>query len=450
MDMWLFRTHYPPIIVFLPPLPKETTLDAFVAKCQATLAEALAAVPPLAGRFVVNAGGHLAVDCNDEGIHLRVAEANCPLPQRLASGLTINGTEQLHFEVPGTGGNVPLLLMQITRFQDDRLCISMGFHHTFTYGYGAFAFCKYWMHLMRGEKPPYKLEYARLKCVEASGCPVIALEHPTMGNTPFMPFSKTVKDLLGFAAFCAVFPVIPRSLLYTATVYHRFHFPTAQLKELKAEVNQGLPAGDFVSTNDAVCALLWRGITNARELAKQTPAQVTHCVFAMNGRNIVPDLPEGYVGNVHIPNRTEGVTAAELCEQPVSWSAKLIRNVVKRASPQFVQDMVDWVSAQPNIDSVGPRTDHHLGPDVVISSVSGLPLSELDFGFGRPLSLGVAKYSVPFDGFVLVTSYGAGFCADVSVLGPTMEALLADDDISRFTWAPVGRAEYCEGDEWLD
>lgn len=123
---------------------------------------------------------------------------------------------------------------------------------------------------------------------------------------------------------------------------------------------------------------------------------------------------------------------------------------MKRADPQFVQDMVDWVSAQPDIDTVGPQTDHHLGPDVVISSVSELPLSEMDFGFGRPLSLGAARYSVPFDGFVLVTSYGDGVCADVSVLGPTMDALLADGDVSRFTWAPVGQDEYSEGDEWLD
>lgn len=55
------------------------------------------------------------------------------------------------------------------------MCIFMAMHHTFTDGYGAFAFCNYWMRLMRGEEPPYKLVYERPKCVEVIHAPLSCL-----------------------------------------------------------------------------------------------------------------------------------------------------------------------------------------------------------------------------------------------------------------------------------
>lgn len=57
----------------------------------------------------------LNIDCNDVGVQLRVAEASKPLPEDIASGATLDGTEPFFFEVPGTAPTVPMLLMQARR-----------------------------------------------------------------------------------------------------------------------------------------------------------------------------------------------------------------------------------------------------------------------------------------------------------------------------------------------
>ncbi|GAQ86655.1 transferase family protein [Klebsormidium nitens] len=397
--MWRCRTYHPPFLVFLPPLPKETNFETFASTCRIKLSEALVAIPPLAGRFVARDGGNLAVDCNDAGVQFRTAVAYSPLPRKLGSGVTLNGTEPLSFEVPGAGGDVPLLLMQVTHFHDDRLCVSFGFHPMFTDGWGAATFAGYWAHLMRGEKPPVGLEYARPTNLQASGRPLASRYHPALCTAP--PFALRIEAFISF---------LPRGLPQVQVIHHRCFFPTAQLKGL----------------------------------ARTESRQVTRLVILQNGRKIIP-IRTGYVGNVLIPHRTGPIAVEHLCAEPLTWSARLVRAAVRRADSGFVQATVDWVTAQPDVAAVRLQADHHRGPDVCIASAPDLPLASLDLGFGQPLSLGQAHSSSASDGLVLLTAYdenGGGVCADVSLLEGLMRALLADTAFKRFTKAsrtPVKR-----------
>jgi hypothetical protein len=77
-----------------------------------------------------------------------------------------------------------------------------------------------------------------------------------------------------------------------------FHFTPDSLRRLKADASINT-SGDIsetcVSTNDALCALLFASITRARHLDSD---QVINCSYALDIRDrLDPSLPEGYFGN---------------------------------------------------------------------------------------------------------------------------------------------------------
>ena len=89
-----------------------------------------------------------------------------------------------------------------------------------------------------------------------------------------------------------------------------FHFSTTSLIKLKEHVIADLKNAKhettaWISTNDALCSLLWQRITLARfgpeaSLVPDPPASSTLCV-AVNGRSkLTPPLPSTYLGNVNL------------------------------------------------------------------------------------------------------------------------------------------------------
>lgn len=60
------------------------------------------------------AEGCLAIDCNDAGILVRVATANCKMPREIATGTNMAGSEKLYAAKRGEDvTTVPPLLVQV-------------------------------------------------------------------------------------------------------------------------------------------------------------------------------------------------------------------------------------------------------------------------------------------------------------------------------------------------
>ncbi|GAQ89351.1 HXXXD-type acyl-transferase family protein [Klebsormidium nitens] len=425
------RFHGPPMLAFLGPMPDALPFEEFVQRSKEAWARTLVAYYPLAGRLVRQKEGCLAIDCNDAGILVRAAEADCPLPQEMVTGTSMAGSDKLFFTERGEDiTTVPLLLIQFTRFQDNSLCMYFGFHHTVSDGASSSLAAYYWIELFKGKEPPFVPVHDR-SLLKASGEPVPSKTHAVLGLAPTFPIPKVVKIMLGSPRLKRVIPYLPKRMILPDVPLHRLFFSKGKLEALKKDACEGLPAGRFVSTNDALTALLWRSISAARGLHK-IPEQKTRLAFAADGRSKTePPLPEEYFGGANITTLSDA-TAADLQNQPLSWSASKVRDSVSRVDAGYVRNVVDWIAEQPNKAALGLNINAHLGPDLLVSILTKFPIDLMDLGWGNALAVAPGKYHIPFDGLVVLVGSRGGVCAFVSLLAGHMKKLMKHEPLLKY------------------
>ncbi|GAQ78240.1 Chloramphenicol acetyltransferase-like domain containing protein [Klebsormidium nitens] len=449
LDQVQFRYHWPPLLAFFDP-PK---------------------VPfyPLAGRFVHRAEGCLAIDCNDAGILVRVAEANCKTPQAIATGMNMAGSQKLYVSKRGEDvTTVPPLLVQFTRFQDDAISVSFCFHHTVCDAAGYSMFINYWSELMREKQPSLEPNHERFRLPKTPPSPLVVSDEAIgmlgtqffrepsndrfafRGNlrSPLVIFHEAVtvprrtagvvgavtsKPLAkGTRAPRPGRPAIPIPLavmlMFGVPLLRRRALPF--VPALKADASQGLPAGRFVSTNDALTALLWLSITAARGL---DPKQVTRLGFPVNVRSRTePPLPEAYFGNASLLTTESQAAAGEVTTQPLSWSASIVRDTVSRVDAAYANSALDQIRSMPDKDARASPLSIHRGPDVFLTSFVKFPFNEIDLGWGPPVSFGVANLLLALDGFIVLVETMGGVCAYVGLLAKHMARLLADETFMKY------------------
>ena len=111
----------------------------------------------------------------------------------------------------------------------------------------------------------------------------------------------------------------------------------ASLARLKASASVG-DAG-FVSTNDALTALLWRAVTRARLLDSGVQ---TRLMMAMDVRHRQTGIPTRYAGNAVLLCHT-GLAAGRLTGAPLSEAAGAVRRAVAAVDREQVAQCVRWI-----------------------------------------------------------------------------------------------------------
>ncbi|KAL7257667.1 hypothetical protein ACSBR1_003892 [Camellia fascicularis] len=179
------------------------------------------------------------------------------------------------------------------------------------------------------------------------------------------------------------------------------HLSKTQIEKLKhmATVSRATGVQSY-SRFEAVAGHLWRCTCKAREHKNN---QITKLYFQVNFRNrMLLPLPQGYFGTTVLRNATSS-QSGELMTRPLGHASSKIREAVEMVTDDYVRSAIDLVKVQPELTrfrtyhTVGSTQGHFYGnPNIEITSWIGLPLKNVDFGWGKEIYMGPT--TVAFDG----------------------------------------------------
>lgn len=170
-----------------------------------------------------------------------------------------------------------------------------------------------------------------------------------------------------------------------------FHIPATRLAQLKVAASPSSPSEGWISTNDAVCALLWRHLSRVRaRLASisqpephflQTPLNLVVAVEAR--RRMVPALPKDYLGNAafYCPV-TSDLTTVTSPATPFATIAKLVRQAVTRFDSAKMRGVIGLIDSLPKPSDLQIRIYSDPMCGLIISSWADMGLYECDWGVG--------------------------------------------------------------------
>lgn len=214
-----------------------------------------------------------------------------------------------------------------------------------------------------------------------------------------------------------------------------FGFCAAKLAELKMEASREfstVSGSSWVSTNDALSALIWRAIAVAR-LPKLKLESTSTLARAVNGRKSVrPAIPDSYMG-VCVVDSFSRLSLSDLTQRlHISDIALHLRKNLNEIDDYRLRSFVSFLHSEPDkrkINFHGPSPD----TDIMISSWASLPIYPCDFGghLGNPEFVRRPTFG-PLDGLVFIMPQNVAGDIDVAIS-------LKDDDLERLKDDPVWR-----------
>ncbi|KAH7544692.1 hypothetical protein FEM48_Zijuj01G0012700 [Ziziphus jujuba var. spinosa] len=334
-----------PTIYFYQPSPNwsSSTSDSIANTLKESLSRALVPFHPLAGRVRWIGAGRLELDCNAIGVHLPIHE-------------------------------LPLLLVQLTRFSCGGICLSLNISHAVVDGQSAFHFISEWARLPRGD-PLETVPFLDRKVLRAGEPPVALprLRHSEFDHPPL---------LLG-----QLDTVEERKKPTTVSI---LKIPKDVVEKLKEMANDGRHSSRRAYTRyETLTGYVWRCACKARKHKNEQPTALGVCVDSR--RRMQPPLPKGYFGNAALDVIAMS-TAGELVSKPLSFAASKIREAIEKVTDEYMWSAIDYLKNQPDLTRF--QDLHALGsdqgpfygnPNLGVVSWLTLPMYGLDFGWGKEI-----------------------------------------------------------------
>ncbi|KAI4216664.1 MAG: hypothetical protein LQ351_001153 [Letrouitia transgressa] len=169
------------------------------------------------------------------------------------------------------------------------------------------------------------------------------------------------------------------------SIWSYFSISSTKLAQLKAEASKDIEnKDDWVTSNDALTALMWKAVTKAR-YARLDRGEQTTLVRAVNGRRKVkPPIPDGYIGNsVHATFNF--LTIEQIAnEESLSKLAQRVRKTTNEIDDHYVRSFAALLRSEPDLREIvfAMRSPDR---DLLVSSWATLPVYA-DFGstIGKP------------------------------------------------------------------
>ena len=208
---------------------------------------------------------------------------------------------------------------------------------------------------------------------------------------------------------------IPRTAVTSSDglVTRVFSIEPETLKTLKGSAEGTLSLGHqsetdskdrWISTHDAVVALIWRTILGARlRLGMLTAEETVYLGLAHNiRRKVTPPLPDDFIGNATICVDTHLPLGNLLKEHDgLSVAARSIRDMVHNVNNDTVQDLISFIKSVDNIKQI--RNDSTVGlaenNRIFVTSWHSFPSDAQDFGgntFGRFEAIRLPNGGLPY------------------------------------------------------
>eukprot|EP00253_Pinus_taeda_P002016 PITA_02016 len=323
----------------------------------------------LAGRLRLNPEkGRFEIDCNAGGALFAVANSEVAIED--LNDITYPNPAFKQLLLPHQGAqaieDLPLCLLQVTKFRCGGFTIGVGTNHSALDGLSASHFLRNVAALAAGLQL-----LAIVPCNDRSllkaRCPLrIEYDHPELVKL----------DVTDAAAGSLL---RPPSRDY---VLKLFKLSGETVQRIKSKALRGGKL-ERCSGFEAVTAHLWK----ARTLALGMEAEETSWVlFAVDMRpRMDPPLPREYAGNAVFPAYASA-SAGELEAAAMWWCVAKVQEGVGRITDAYLRSCIDWGELHRGI----PRRDdgEGKGRSIFVSSWWRLGLEEVEYPWGKPLYSG--------------------------------------------------------------
>lgn len=219
---------------------------------------------------------------------------------------------------------------------------------------------------------------------------------------------------------------LPQQMPKLAWAY--FQADPASLESLKKKALESAP--DFVSTDDALTALVWQSITRARALDPATKSLLARAVDVRRAMNLAETYP-GMMQNMAFSNASVGdITASPLGTLAAELRSKLAPQTLERG----MRVIMTLMSRRPHESPILAylRASH----DVMVTSWAKMRCYEDDFGLGLGKPEAVFRPRLPAIGQGWVNfmpkSEEKGILFSVCLQEHELEALKGDEEFGQY------------------
>ncbi|KAI8049942.1 transferase [Syncephalis plumigaleata] len=276
----------------------------------------------------------------------------------------------------------PLFVARITRFAP--------MHHTITDGYGLVLFLKTWAANMRDDPTsPPPVAYYDPTLLVPNGPPTY--DHPEY-HWMKPEYREQYNDPTYFDAPPAstrtgMFRISKERLItLKREAMESLDSIDTEQEETTPEDTSGKPIKSntpWVSTSDALAALIWRAGIRANGHAPEKPS---HIHLSLNGRSRwEPPLADGLFGNGTF-RLGPRLSTADLLTKPIGHVAYQIRKESEKMTGAYLQSTINLkATLVGQRNKVKHALPINIGIDFSITNVVALNVYELDFGYGNPV-----------------------------------------------------------------
>lgn len=358
-----------------------------------SLSDALVEFPFLAGRVVKHDTPRNRVQIelsSGDGVPFKYNDLT--LPDTQPSFADFDDLEQAHFppsrfdsslsplrEVFPTGSTSPALLLQ-ANFIKGGLLLTMCLHHSTSDAVGWTGFLRSW---------------AKHTAAATKGLRVAP--HQSLGILDRSPLFRNNNDvaLEQCEQLVKVDNVTGRVNIINQILNHpsrmttpsksvncHCYFSPERLRALKAASQPTNETDPWVSTNDALCALLWRHMTIARQL-KESGYKIStfEIPCSVRGR-LAPKLHPEYAGNATC-NAHVSYPIEELCSaapNSLYSAASAIRKAIDSVDEPMIRKIYGVIDSLPAIGSARYDIDFLRGPDFFVTTLADYDWYSFDWG----------------------------------------------------------------------
>ncbi|KAI7869345.1 transferase [Spinellus fusiger] len=430
-DIVMFKSYTPLLIFYQNTHKKENFMDT--QTMIHGLSDVLVDYYPLAGRLLDIGHGRDAIDCTDAGVLFQEATYDGPLEIHkergyLPSEIDYHHMFPVHFYRDTTD---PLLAIQLTRFNDGGVALGIMMLHKVADAYSTCLFLDAWAKITR-QTEYKKATFQRnlVVCpkntvVTEDGLSIYREEHSIPNDPSVLRFKPMIRD----GKYTGEVPPPLKSIVI------EFHTDGLQLCKRDAHTQEMIQSKRWVSTKDALFAMLFRAIVRSREVA---PDKEVKWITSVNGRSRMKNQKEmeQYFGNWMI-TRTVSMTKGSLETSSLVETACLFRKAMGSLKVSLFHELsqlytlhedmtVHYLTYQPN------TTSRH-----TVSDVSMLPFWRLDFGDGNPDRI---RSYITYGGNGCMILFGRGedskapsYDIQLQMDEPSMWRFIKDADILKYS-----------------
>ncbi|CAF1392547.1 unnamed protein product [Adineta steineri] len=383
-----------------PPSHLMSTTTDLINKLKSSLAEALELYPPVAGTVEVNEKGEFYIAMNAEN------KLGTPFLVEIKDTPYVGDSEtlspRLDMLLPPSSST---LAVKVTQFSCGTIAVAASINHLVTDLRGFLDFLEVWAQLARGET----IDFTKIP--------------DDWSHTPGRFFSDLIQKSTvptappGFMILPTP-PTGPPSYLLEPSEVTRWKFTKSAVERLKNDFSPSHESDLWISSGDALAALLGGVITRARENANvarlegrsSLESQIETFMMAADGRDRAPqgNMSDGrYFGNFN-PLFQTVVARSDLlsltCES-ASRVALAIRNAVNlQLSPEAIANKISFMEAPENTNPPGPSRISWTA-DVIMTNWCRFDLQspKLGFGWGKPFYATHGGGTIYPPGYMLLT-----------------------------------------------